>query len=56
MAVGKRGQWVSYKHLYYVLRYLCKVDYAIGKFIHARTFSYNEVMHLLELDGVAELA
>ena len=56
LAVGKRGQWVSCKHLYYVFRYLCKVDYATDKFIHAPTFSYNEVMCLLELAGVAEEA
>ena len=55
LAVGKRGQWVSCKHLY-VFRYLCKVDYATDKFIHAPTFSYNEVMRLLEFAGVAEKA
>lgn len=26
MRVGKRVQWVCCKHLYYVFRYLCKVD------------------------------
>ena len=56
LAVGKKGQWVSCKHLYYVFRYLCKVDYATDKFIHAPTFSYNEVMLLLELAGVVEKA
>ena len=40
------------KHLYYVFRFLCKVDYGNDKFIHAPTYSYNEVMRLLELVGV----
>ena len=56
MPMGKKGQWVSCKHLYYVFRYLCKVDYAIDKIIHAPTFNCNEVMHLLKLVGVAKLA
>lgn len=54
MALGKRSQWVSYKHLYYMFRHLCKVDFATNNFIHAPAFSYNEVMHILELAGVAE--
>jgi hypothetical protein len=53
---GKNDPWVSCKHLYYVSKYLCKVDYATNNFIHAPTFSYNEVMHLLELAGVVEQA
>jgi hypothetical protein len=36
--------------------YLCKADYATDKFIYAPTFSYNEVMRLLKLAGVAEEA
>ena len=54
LAVGMRGQRVSCKHLYHVFVNLCKVDYATYKLIHASTFSYNEVMRLLELAGVAE--
>ena len=54
LAVGKKGQWVSCKHLYYVFKYLCKVDCATDKFIHAPTFSYIDVMRLLKLAGVAE--
>jgi hypothetical protein len=42
--------------LYYVLRYLCKVDYATNKFIHTPTFNYNGMMHLLKLAIVAEHA
>ena len=54
MVVGTRGQWASYKLVHYVFRYLCKVDYATNKFIHAPAFNYNEAMCLLELVGVAE--
>ena len=42
--------------LYYVLKYLCKVDYATDKFIHAPTFNYNEMMCHLELAGVVKQA
>ena len=53
-ALGKKGRWVYCKHLYYVFRFLCKVNYESDKFIHASTYTYNEVMHLLELAGVVE--
>ena len=43
-----------YKHFYYVLRFLCEVDYESEKFIQAPTYTYNEVMHLLEFVGVVE--
>jgi hypothetical protein len=56
MAVGKRGQCVSCKQLYYVFEYLCKVDYTTDKFIHTLTFNYNEVMSLIKLMGVIEQA
>ncbi len=42
------------KHLYYVFIILCKVDYESNKFIHAPTYTYNEVKRLLELAGVVE--
>ena len=53
-ALGKKGKWVYCKHLYYVFRFLCKVDYESDKFIHAPTYTYNEVMRLLELVGVVK--
>ena len=40
------------KHFYYVFKFLCKVDNDSDKFIHAPMYSYNEVMHLLELASV----
>lgn len=49
LAMGKRGQWVLCKHLYYLFRYVCKADETTDKFIHAPTFNYNEVMCLFEL-------
>jgi len=51
-ALGKKGKWVYCKHLYYVFRFLCNVDYESDKFIHASTYTYNEVVRLLEFDGV----
>ena len=39
---------------YYVFTFLCKVDNESDKFIHAPTYMYNEVIHLLELVGVGE--
>ena len=36
-ALGKKMKWVYYKHLYYVLELLCKVDYESDKFIYAPT-------------------
>jgi hypothetical protein len=47
--LGRKGKWVHCKHLHYVFRFQCKVDY---KFIHTPTYFYNEVMQLLELVGV----
>ena len=43
-----------FKHLYYMFRFLCKVDYDNGKFTHALTFTYNEVMRLRELASSVE--
>ena len=42
------------KHLYYVFGFLCKVDYDSDKFMYGPTYSYNEVMWLLELAGVVK--
>jgi hypothetical protein len=53
-ALGKKRKWVYCKHLHYVFGFLCKVDYESDKFIHAPTYTYNEVMRLLELVGIVE--
>ena len=51
-SLGKKGKYVYCKHLYYVFRLLCKVDYDWNKFIYAPMYSYIKVMQLLELAGV----
>ena len=53
-SLGKKGKWVYCKHLYYVFRFLCKVDYDSDKLIYAPTYSYNEVMRLPEFVGVID--
>jgi len=42
--LGNKEKWVYCKHLYYVFRFLCKVNYDSDKFIYTPTYSYNEVM------------
>jgi hypothetical protein len=54
LAVGKKVRGFFCKHLSYKFKYLYNDDYANDKFIHAPTYNYNEVMHLLELASVAE--
>ena len=57
LAMGKRGQWVSCKHLHYVFIYVfVEVDYATYEFIHAPTSIYKKVRHLVELANVVEQA
>jgi hypothetical protein len=46
-SIGKRGQYVNCKHLYYIFRYFCKMNYEDDKFIHFPSFSFNEVKQLL---------
>ena len=51
---GKKKEMDLLQMSYYVFRFLCKVDYNSDKFIHAPTYSYNEVMRLLELAGMVD--
>ena len=53
---GKEGSMGFMQTLILCVQVLCKVDYATDKFIHAPTFSYNEVMRLFELTGVGIVA
>lgn len=46
-SIGKRGMYVNCKHLYYIFRYFCKLDYKIDTFIHAPTLSLDEVKQVL---------
>ena len=48
-ALGKWLQWIYCKHVHYIFRYLCKMDYKVDTFMHAPSYSYNEVMQILEL-------
>ena len=48
----EKKKWGYCKHLYYVFRLLCKVDCDGDEFIHAPTYTCDEVMRLVELDGV----
>jgi hypothetical protein len=42
------------KHMYYIFRYLCKVDYTVETFIHAPSFSFKEIIHILEFAHIVE--
>ena len=47
-AIGKRGQWANCKHLYYLFTVVCGLDSDSDTFIHAASFSFNEVKRVLE--------
>jgi hypothetical protein len=47
-SLGKRGQWVSCKHLYFVLIVIGSLNSDKDPFIHAPSFSFNEVKQILE--------
>jgi hypothetical protein len=46
-SIGKRGQYVNCKHLYYIFRYFCKMNCEDDKFIHSSSLSFNEVKQVL---------
>jgi hypothetical protein len=46
-SIGKRGQYVNCKHLYYIFHYFCKMNSEDEKFIHSPSLSFNEVKQLL---------
>ncbi len=49
---SRSPKWVPCKHFYYIFMYLCKMDIARDNFMHAPTYSYNEVMQILELASI----
>jgi hypothetical protein len=49
--LGKNKQWKYCKHMYYVLRYMCKMDPKEHSFMHAPSYSFDEVMEILERMG-----
>jgi hypothetical protein len=47
-ALGKHGQWENCKHFYFVFTVIVSLDSDIDAFIHAPSFSLNEVKRILE--------
>jgi hypothetical protein len=47
-SLGKRGGWVSCKHLYFVFIVIGSLKSERDAFIHAPSFSFNEVKQILE--------
>jgi hypothetical protein len=47
-ALGKHGQWLNCKHLYFVFTVIGSLDSDRDAFIHAPSFSFNEVKRILE--------
>ena len=42
-ALGKRGQWANCKHMYYLFTVVCGLHSETDTFMHAASFSFNEV-------------
>lgn len=49
--LGKRGTWANCKHLYFIFTVICNLQTTSEAFIHAPTFSFNEVKEVL-LGGI----
>jgi hypothetical protein len=47
-SLGKNGKWASCKHLYYVFTVIGSLKSERDAFIHAPSFSFNEVMQILQ--------
>jgi hypothetical protein len=47
-SLDRRGRWASCKHLYFVFTIIGSLKSERDAFIHAPTFSFNEVMQILE--------
>jgi hypothetical protein len=47
-SLGKRGGWASCKHLYFVFTIIGSLNSERNAFIHAPSFSFNEVKQILE--------
>ena len=50
-SLGKHGAWTNCKHLYYVFSVTCNLQSAVDIFMHAASFSFNEVKQVL-LSGI----
>ena len=51
-SIGKCGMYINCKYLYYIFHYLCKLDYKKVTFIHAPTFSSDEVKQVFFTAGI----
>ena len=47
-SLGKHGKWASCKHLYFVFTVIGSLNSKRDAFIHAPSFSFNEVKQILE--------
>ena len=47
-SLGKHGRWASCKHLYFVFSVIGSLELESDTFMHAPTFSFNEVKQILE--------
>jgi hypothetical protein len=47
-ALGKQGQWANCKHLYFIFTIIYRLDVEVDDFIHALSFSFNEVKRVLQ--------
>jgi hypothetical protein len=52
-SLGKLGQWTNCKHFNFVFIVIGSLDFDRDAFIHAPSFSFNEVKQVLESDILA---
>ena len=50
-SLGGRGQWAYCKHLYFIFTVICGLQGDVEPFLHAPSFSFNEVKRVL-LNGI----
>ena len=50
-SLGGRGQWAYCKHLYFIFTVVCGLQGEVEPFVHAPSFSFNEVKTVL-LSGI----
>lgn len=55
-SLGKRGQWSHCKHLYYIFNVICNMDPEVDVFIHAPSFSFDEVKRVIERGVLSHLS
>ena len=54
-SIGKCGMCINCKYLYYIFYYLCKLSYKKITFIHAFTFSWDEVKQMFVTAGIIKM-